>query len=147
VGTGTGKLCLQSSSEVISRNHLRLLAGGGLDYLCANGQPYKWPRIGYDGASTQTEKLVTTLCLGECGSLIAKNDTIEALDSGWRTIAQIRSVLGTLRYDPELTGTLRNLAEYGKIERKVQKTGAPLRVRRNKPALEREIEFYRLPNG
>jgi hypothetical protein len=52
---------------------------------------------------------------------------------------------GAPSYDPELTGALRDLAEYGKIDRRVKNTGAPLRVRSNKPPREREIEFYRLP--
>ena len=77
--------------------------------------------------------------------LIAEEHIIEALDSGWRTVTQIRSELGTPSYDPNLTNVLRTLAEHGKIERKVQNTGAPLLVRSNKLAREREIEFYRLP--
>jgi hypothetical protein len=69
---------------------------------------------------------------------------IQCLDRTWRTLPQIRTIMGSASSDTELTNALRRLADAGLVEQKLQETGAPRNRRGNKLEGRREIEFYRL---
>jgi len=69
---------------------------------------------------------------------------IQCLDRTWRTLPQIRTIMGSASSDTELTNALRRLADAGLVEQKLQETGAPRNRRGNKLGGRREIEFYRL---
>jgi hypothetical protein len=69
---------------------------------------------------------------------------VRCLDQVWRTLPQIRTLLGSASSDTELTSSLRRLAKAGLIEQKRLETGAPRLRRGNKFLGTREIELYRL---
>ena len=69
---------------------------------------------------------------------------IQCLDHTWRTLPQIRTIVGSASSDTELTRALRRLADAGLVEQKLQETGAPRNRGANKLRGRLEIEFYRL---
>ena len=83
--------------------------------------------------------------VGNAPSLDRHDESIiQCLDHTWRTLPQIRTIVGSASSDTELTSALRRLADAGLVERKLQATGAPRNRRGSKLRGRREIEFYRL---